>query len=158
MNESNLFYRLFINFCVGVAIGMVVILLEYTAIGETAVSLKTLWYILVSGIVIGVVFEILFVNVFPLSGNHLRRNILWRNRMISAVVNAIIISVLGRVMLGTGNSMIFLLLLSIALCVAAIVVCGIISDIRYRHNIKEMNRRLNQLNSLTGTYDDTEGK
>ena len=80
---------------------------------------------------------------------------LWRNRFICALVNAVIVAVLGKVMLGTGSSLIFLLLLSVLLCLAAIIVIGIASDIRYRHAVSEMNRRLKQLNSLTGDNDVT---
>lgn len=158
MNESNTLYRLFINFCVTLAIGFIVLLAEYTALGEAAVDLKILWYIVASGVVVGLVFEVLFVNVFPLSGNHLRRNILWRNRMICAIVNAAIVSILGKIMLGSGLSLTFLLLMSIALCVVAVIIGGIISDIRSKRSIKEMNRRLQLLRNLKGAYDPTDGE
>ena len=155
MNENNLLYRLFINICVTVTLGLIVVLIEYLALGESVISTKILLYILASGMIVGLVFEGLFAQYLPLSGNHLRRNILWRNRLICALVNAVIVSVLGKVMLGTGSSLIFLLLLSVLLCLAAIIVIGIASDIRYRHAVSEMNRRLKQLNSLTGDNDVT---
>ena len=158
MNENNLLYRLFINICVSVTLGLLVLLLEYTALGESVISTKILLDILASGIVVGLVFEGLFAQYLPLSGNHLRRNILWRNRLICAVVNAVIVSVLGKVMLGAGSSLIFLLLLSVGLCIAAVIICGIISDIRYRHSISEMNRRLKQFNSVTGDADPSDGE
>ena len=158
MNENNLLYRLFINICVSVTLGLLVVLMEYMALGETAISSKILLYILVSGMIVGLVFEVLFAQYLPLSGNNLRRNILWRNRFICAVVNAVIVSVLGKVMLGSGLSLIFLLLLSVGLCIVAVIVGGIISDIRYRHSIVEMNRRLKQLNSLIGDADPTDGE
>ena len=158
MNENHLLYRLFINTCVSVSLGLLVVLLEYTAMGESVISTKILLYILVSGTVVGLVFEGLFAEYLPLSGNHLRRNILWRNRLICAVVNAVIVSVLGKVMLGAGSSLVFLLLLSIGLCIVAILVAGILSDIRYRHSVSEMNRRLKQFNSVTGDADYTDGE
>lgn len=158
MNENNLLYRLFLNICVSVTLGLLVVLLEYTALGEGAISAKILWFILVSGTVVGLVFEILFAQYLPLSGNHLRRHILWRNRLICAVVNAVIVSVLGKVMLGSGSSLIFLLLLSVGLCIAAVIVGGIISDVRYRHSISEMNRRLKQLNSVIGDADSADSE
>ena len=153
MNESNLLYRVFINFCVTITIGFVVVLAEYAVMGEKSINLNILWSIFVSGAVIGIVFEALFANILPLSGNNLRRNILWRNRMICAFVNAIIVSVLGKVILGTGLNLWFLLIFSIALCVGAVIVGGLISDIRCRHSIKEMNRRLEQLKNVKGGYD-----
>ena len=158
MNENHLLYRLFINICVSVSLGLLVVLLEYTAMGESVISTKILLYILVSGTVVGLVFEGLFAEYLPLSGNHLRRNILWRNRLICAVVNAVIVSVLGKVMLGAGSSLVFLLLLSIGLCIVAILVAGILSDIRYRHSVSEMNRRLKQFNSVTGDADSPDGE
>lgn len=158
MNENNLLYRLFINICVSVTLGLLVVLLEYTALGESVISAKILLYILVSGIMVGLVFEGLFAQYLPLSGNHLRRNILWRNRLICALVNAVIVSVLGKVMLGSGLSLIFLLLLSVGLCIVAVIIGGIISDIRYRHSISEMNRRLKQFNSVTGDADSADGE
>ncbi len=158
MNENHLLYRLFINTCVSVSLGLLVVLLEYTAMGESVISTKILLYILVSGTVVGLVFEGLFAEYLPLSGNHLRRNILWRNRLICAVVNAVIVSVLGKVMLGAGSSLVFLLLLSIGLCIVAILVAGILSDIRYRHSVSEMNRRLKQFNSVTGDADSSDGE
>ena len=158
MNENHLLYRLFINTCVSVSLGLLVVLLEYTAMGESVISTKILLYILVSGTVVGLVFEGLFAEYLPLSGNHLRRNILWRNRLICAVVNAVIVSVLGKVMLGAGSSLVFLLLLSIGLCIVAIFVAGILSDIRYRHSVSEMNRRLKQFNSVTGDADSPDGE
>ncbi len=158
MNENHLLYRLFINTCVSVSLGLLVVLLEYTAMGESVISTKILLYILVSGTVVGLVFEGLFAEYLPLSGNHLRRNILWRNRLICAVVNAVIVSVLGKVMLGAGSSLVFLLLLSIGLCIVAILVAGILSDIRYRHSVSEMNRRLKQFNSVTGDADSPDGE
>ncbi len=158
MNENNLLYRLFINICVSVSIGLLVVLAEYSAIGADAVSTKILWYIIVSGTVVGLVFEGLFAQTLPLSGNNLKRNILWRNRIICAVVNAVIVSVLGKLMLGAGQSLVFLLFLSVGLCVIAVIVCGIISDIRYRNSITEMNRRLNQLNHLSGDSQTTDGE
>ena len=109
MNENNLLYRLFINICVSVTLGLIVVLMEYMALGETVISTKILLYILASGMIVGLVFEGLFAQYLPLSGNHLRRNILWRNRLICALVNAVIVSVLGKVMLGSGSSLIFLL-------------------------------------------------
>ena len=158
MNENHLLYRLFINTCVSVSLGLLVVLLEYTAMGESVISTKILLYILVSGTVGGLVFEGLVAEYLPLSGNHLRRNILWRNRLICAVVNAVIVSVLGKVMLGAGSSLVFLLLLSIGLCIVAILVAGILSDIRYRHSVSEMNRRLKQFNSVTGDADSPDGE
>ena len=158
MNENNLLYRLFINICVSVTLGLLVVLLEYTALGESAINTKILLFILVSGMTVGLVFEVLFAQYLPLSGNNLRRNILWRNLLICAVVNAVIVSVLGKVMLGAGSSLIFLLLLSVGLCIAAVIIGGIISDIRYRHSISEMNRRLKQFNSLTGDSDLSDGE
>ena len=158
MNENNLLYRLFINICVSVTLGLLVVLLEYTALGESVISAKILLYILVSGIMVGLVFEGLFAQYLPLSGNHLRRNILWRNRLICALVNAVIVSVLGKVMLGSGLSLIFLLLLSVGLCIVAVIIGGIISDIRYRHSISEMNRRLKQFKSVTGDADSADGE
>lgn len=158
MNENNFLYRLFINVCVSVTIGLFVILLEYTALGAETINTKILWYIIASGTLVGLVFEVLFVDVFPLSGNHLKRNILWRNRFISAIVNAIIISVLGKVMLGAGQSLIFLMLLSVGLCVVAVIIGGIISDIRYRHSVSEMNRRLKQFNSIQGNHHTPDGE
>ena len=158
MNENNLLYRLFINICVSVTLGLLVVLMEYMALGEGVISTKILLYILASGMIVGLVFEVLFAQYLPLAGNHLRRNILWRNRFICAVVNAVIVSVLGKVMLGSGLSLIFLLLLSVGLCIVAVIVGGIISDIRYRHSIVEMNRRLKQLNSLIGDADPTDGE
>ncbi|MBO5648279.1 MAG: hypothetical protein J6S76_00015 [Clostridia bacterium] len=155
MNENNLLYRIFLNACVSVTIGLIVVLLEYTALGESTIQANILWYILASGTVVGLVYEGLFSELLPLSGNHLRRHVLWRNRFICALVNAVIVAVLGKVMLGTGSSLIFLLLLSVLLCLAAIIVIGIASDIRYRHAVSEMNRRLKQLNSLTGDNDVT---
>ena len=158
MNENNLLYRLFINVCVSVTLGLLVVLLEYSAMGESAIGTKILMFILVSGITVGLVFEVLFAQYLPLSGNHLRRNILWRNRLICAVVNAVIVSVLGKVMLGSGSSLIFLLLLTVGLCIVAVIISGIISDIRYRHSVNEMNRRLKQFNSLTGDADSPDGE
>ena len=158
MNEHNLLDRLFINVCVSVTIGLMVVLLEYTAMGADAVDTRILWYIIVSGAVVGLVFEVLFSNLLPLSGNHLRRHILWRNRFICALVNAVIVSVLGKVMLGAGSSLVFLLLLSVLLCIVAVIVIGILSDIRYRHSVSEMNRRLKQFNSLTGDADISDGE
>ena len=155
MNENNLLYRIFLNACVSVTIGLIVVLLEYTALGESTIQANILWYILASGTVVGLVYEGLFSELLPLSGNHLRRHVLWRNRFICALVNAVIVAVLGKVMLGTGSSLIFLLLLSVLLCLAAIIVIGIASDIRYRHAVSEMNRILKQLNSLTGDNDVT---
>jgi hypothetical protein len=61
-------------------------------------------------------------------------------------------------MLGAGSSLIFLLLLSVGLCIVAVIIGGIISDIRYRHSISEMNRRLRQLNSVIGDADPTDGE
>ena len=153
MNENNLLYRLFLNICVSVTIGLIVVLFEYTALGDSAIQVNILWYILASGTVVGLVYEGLFSELLPLSGNHLRRHVLWRNRFICALVNAVIVAVLGKMMLGTGSSLIFFLLLSVLLCLAAIIIIGIASDIRYRHAINEMNRRLNQLNSVTGNND-----
>ena len=158
MNENNLLYRLFINICVTVTLGLIVVLMEYLALGESVISTKILLYILATGMIVGLVFEGLFAQYLPLSGNHLRRNILWRNRLICALVNAVIVSVLGKVMLGAGSSLIFLLLLSVGLCIVAVIIGGIISDIRYRHSISEMNRRLRQLNSVTGDADPTDGE
>ena len=158
MNENNLLYRLFINVCVSVTIGLLAVLLEYTAMGAEVINTKILWYIIATGAVVGLVFEVLFVDVFPQSGNHLRRNIIWRNRFISAVINAVIVSVLGKFMLGTGQSLIFLMLLSVVLCIAAVAIGGIISDIRYRHSVSEMNRRLEQFNSLSGNHDTRDGE
>ena len=158
MNENNLLYRLFINICVSVTLGLLVVLLEYAALGAAAIDTKILLFILVSGMTVGLVFEVLFAQYLPLSGNNLRRNILWRNRLICAVVNAVIVSVLGKFMLGSGSSLIFLLLLSVGLCIIAVIVGGIISDIRYRHSISEMNRRLKQFNSLTGDSDLSDGE
>ena len=158
MNENNLLYRLFINICVTVTLGLIVVFLESAALGEVAISSKIILYILVSGTVVGLTFEGLFAEFLPLSGNHLRRNILWRNRLICAVVNAVIVSVLGKVMLGSGSSLIFLLLLSVGLCIVAVIIGGVISDIRYRHSISEMNRRLKQFNSVTGDADPTDGE
>ena len=158
MNENNLLYRLFLNICVSVTIGLFVVLMEYTALGASAVDTRILWYIIVSGTVVGLVFEVLFANMLPLSGHHLRRNILWRNRFICALVNAVIVSVLGKVMLGSGTSLIFLMLLSVGLCIAAVLVGGIISDIRYRHSVSEMNRRLKQFNSLSGDHETPDGE
>ena len=57
MNENHLLYRLFINTCVSVSLGLLVVLLEYTAMGESVISTKILLYILVSGTVVGLVFE-----------------------------------------------------------------------------------------------------
>ena len=158
MNENNLLYRLFINICVTVTLGLIVVLMEYLALGESVISTKILLYILASGMIVGLVFEGLFAQYLPLSGNHLRRNILWRNRLICALVNAVIVSVLGKVMLGAGSSLIFLLLLSVGLCIVAVIIGGIISDFRYRHSISEMNRRLRQLNSVIGDADPTDGE
>ncbi len=158
MNENNLLYRLFINICVSVTIGLLVVVAEYSAVGATAVNTKILWYIIASGTVVGLVFEGLFAQTLPLSGNNLKRNVLWRNRLICAIVNAVIVSVLGKLMLGAGQSLVFLLLLSVALCIVAVIVCGIISDIRYRHSITEMNRRLEQLNSLSGDSNSADGE
>ena len=158
MNENNLLYRLFINICVSVTLGLIVVLMEYLALGETVISTKILLYILASGMIVGLVFEGLFAQYLPLSGNHLRRNILWRNRLICALVNAVIVSVLGKVMLGSGSSLIFLLLLSVGLCIVAVIIGGIISDVRYRHSISEMNRRLKQLNGIIGDADPSDGE
>ena len=158
MNENNLLYRLFINICVSVTLGLLVVLMEYMAMDESVISTKILLYILASGMIVGLVFEVLFAQYLPLSGNHLRRNILWRNRLICAIVNAVIVSVLGKVMLGSGSSLIFLLLLSIGLCIVAVIIGGIISDVRYRHSISEMNRRLKQFNSVIGDADPTDGE
>ena len=158
MNENNLLYRLFINICVTVTLGLIVVLMEYLALGESVISTKIQLYILASGMIVGLVFEGLFAQYLPLSGKHLRRNFLWRNRLICALVNAVIVSVLGKVMLGAGSSLIFLLLLSVGLCIVAVIIGGIISDIRYRHSISEMNRRLRQLNSVIGDADPTDGE
>ncbi len=158
MNENNLLYRLFINICVSVTIGLLVVLVEYSAIGADVINTKILWYIIASGTVVGLVFEGLFAQTLPLSGNNLKRNILWRNRFICAVVNAVIVSVLGKVMLGAGQSLVFLLLLSVGLCIIAVIVGGVISDLRYRRSISEMNRRLMQLNRLSGENNFQDGE
>lgn len=158
MNENNLLYRLFINICVSVTLGLVVVLMEYLALGDTVISTKILLYILASGMIVGLVFDGLFAQYLPLSGNHLRRNILWRNRLICALVNAVIVSVLGKVMLGSGSSLVFLLLLSVGLCIVAVIIGGIISDVRYRHSISEMNRRLKQLNGIIGDADPSDSE
>ena len=146
MNENNLIYRLFVNFCVCVTIGLLAVMAEYVYYGENAVSLQSLLYILVYGAIIGIVFEILFVEIFPISGGNLRRNIIWRNRFIAAIINALIVAILGRLMLGGDSGFSFLLLISISACLIAVIVVGIISDIQYRHSVREMNRRLMELN------------
>ena len=156
MNESNFLYRLFIDFCVTTVTGLLAVMVEYSFLGEDTVSTRTLWYVIVSGAVIAVVFELLFVNILPISGNNLNRNILWRNRLIAAVVNAVLVALLGKMMLGTGNFVI-LLLLTLGACIAAVLAAGVVSDIRYRHSIREMNRRLQQLNSITGVHSESEG-
>ena len=113
--------------------------------------------VVVSGAVVGSTVELLFVNILPISGNNLKRNILWRNRLIAALVNAVLAAVLGRFMLGAGNLFV-LFLIAVAACVIAVLVAGVISDIRYRHSIEEMNRRLKQLNSITGGHTGTDGE
>ena len=60
MNENNLLYRLFINICVSVTLGLIVVLMEYLALGENVISTKILLYILASGMIVGLVFEGLF--------------------------------------------------------------------------------------------------
>ena len=72
MNENNLLYRLFINICVSVTLGLLVVLLEYAALGAAAIDTKILLFILVSGMTVGLVFEVLFAQYLPLSGNNLR--------------------------------------------------------------------------------------
>ena len=42
MNENNLLYRLFINICVTVTLGLIVVLMEYLALGESVISTKIL--------------------------------------------------------------------------------------------------------------------
>ncbi len=153
MNETKPLYRLFINFCISVALGLLVLLLEYTVLGVGETDTKILWYMVASGAAISVTLELVFSDFIPLSGNQVRHRILWRNRLIAAVVNAVIIAVLGKLMLGYASSFILLLALSVGLCVAAVVVAGILSDIRYKHSVKEMNRRLKQLSELTGDTD-----
>ena len=157
MNESNLLYRLFIDFCVTTVLGLLAVLVEYSLTGEGAVSMRILWYVIVSGAVVGSTVELLFVNILPISGNHLKRNVLWRNRLIAALVNAVLAAVLGRFMLGAGNLFV-LFLIAVAACVIAVLIAGVISDIRYRHSIEEMNRRLKQLNSITGGHTGTDGE
>lgn len=157
MNESNLLYRLFIDFCVTTVLGLLAVLVEYSLTGEGAVSMRILWYVIVSGAVVGSTVELLFVNILPISGNNLKRNVLWRNRLIAALVNAVLAAVLGRFMLGAGNLFV-LFLIAVAACVIAVLVAGVISDIRYRHSIEEMNRRLKQLNSITGGHTGTDGE
>lgn len=157
MNESNLLYRLFIDFCVTTVLGLLAVLVEYSLTGEGAVSMRILWYVIVSGAVVGSTVELLFVNILPISGNNLKRNVLWRNRLIAALVNAVLAAVLGRFMLGAGNLFV-LFLIAVAACVIAVLISGVISDIRYRHSIEEMNRRLKQLNSITGGHTGTDGE
>ena len=157
MNESNLLYRLFIDFCVTTVLGLLAVLVEYSLTGESAVSMRILWYVIVSGAVVGSTVELLFVNILPISGNNLKRNVLWRNRLIAALVNAVLAAVLGRFMLGAGNLFV-LFLIAVAACVIAVLIAGVISDIRYRHSIEEMNRRLKQLNSITGGHTGTDGE
>ena len=157
MNESNLLYRLFIDFCVTTVLGLLAVLVEYSLTGEGAVSMRILWYVIVSGAVVGSTVELLFVNILPISGNNLKRNVLWRNRLIAALVNAVLAAVLGRFMLGAGNLFV-LFLIAVAACVIAVLIAGVISDIRYRHSIEEMNRRLKQLNSITGGHTGTDGE
>ena len=157
MNESNLLYRLFIDFCVTTVLGLLAVLVEYSLTGESAVSMRILWYVIVSGAVVGSTVELLFVNILPISGNNLKRNVLWRNRLIAALVNAVLAAVLGRFMLGAGNLFV-LFLIAVAACVIAVLISGVISDIRYRHSIEEMNRRLKQLNSITGGHTGTDGE
>ena len=156
MNENNLFYRLFINFCVSTTVGVIAVTLEYLFSGVAAVSIATLGYIFCAGAAVGIVFEVLFVNVFPLSGNHLKRSVLWRNRLIAAVVNAALVSLLGKLMLGTSSGLLVLMLVSIFACVIAVVTVSLIADVRYRHSIKEMNRRLMQLNGVVSQNDITD--
>lgn len=158
MNENNLLYRLFINFCVTTMLGLIMVLLEYTFMGEKTISTKILWYIAASGVIVSLVFEFLFVNVLPLTGNNLKPNILWRNRLISAVVNAVIVSVLGKMILGTKFSFIFLLALSVVFGIAAVIVGGIISDIRNKRSIAEMNRRLKLLNGVKDSYETSDSE
>ena len=157
MNENNTLYRLFINFCVTTVIGLLAVILEYSLIGEGSVAIRTLWYVIVSGAVIGIVFEVLFVNILPLSGGDIKRNVLWRNRVIAAVVNAVIVAVLGKMMLGSGNILI-LLLISILVFVAAVIISGLVSDRSYRRSIAEMNRRLKELNSTSGGHREVDGE
>lgn len=157
MNESNLLYRLFIDFCVTTVLGLLAVLVEYSLTGEGAVSMRILWYVIVSGAVVGSTVELLFVNILPISGNNLKRNILWRNRLIAALVNAVLAAVLGRFMLGAGNLFV-LFLIAVAACVVAVLIAGVISDIRYRRSVEEMNRRLKQLNSITGGHTGTDGE
>ncbi|MBQ3066135.1 MAG: hypothetical protein IJC98_07860 [Clostridia bacterium] len=158
MNDGNRLYRVLLNMCVSVAIGFFAVLLEYTMLEMTMIDVRILWYIIVSGFCIGLVFEFLFSTWLPLSGNHLKRNVIWRNRLISAVVNAVIVSVLGKLMLGAGTGLIVLILISVSVCVIAVLVVGVLSEIRYRHSIEEMNRRIKQLNSLSGYRDSADAE
>ena len=157
MNESRLPYRLFINFSVTTVIGLLAILISFTVQGISEISLRTVWFVPASAAVISVMFEVLFVNIFPISEKGLKRNILWRNRLIAAVVNAVLVAILGHMMLGI-DSLLRLLLISVGACVVAVIIAAVLSELRHKIAVKEMNRRLQQLNGVKGDCDLSDGE
>ena len=156
MNESRLPYRLFINFSVTTVIGLLALLISFTVQGVSEISVQTIWFVPASAAVISVMFEVLFVNIFPISEKGLKRNILWRNRLIAAVVNAVLVAILGHMMLGIDS--LLLLLISVGACVVAVIIATILSELRHKIAVKEMNRRLQQLNGIKGDCDLSDGE
>ncbi|MBO4229857.1 MAG: hypothetical protein J5938_05875 [Clostridia bacterium] len=156
MNESRLPYRLFINFSVTTVIGLLALLISFTVQGVSEISVQTIWFVPASAAVISVMFEVLFVNIFPISEKGLKRNILWRNRLIAAVVNAVLVAILGHMMLGIDS--LLLLLISVGACVVAVIIAAILSELRHKIAVKEMNRRLQQLNGIKGDCDLSDGE
>ncbi len=150
MSEKNLGYRVFITFCVVMAVGVIVLLAEYMVLGYRLIDISVLWSLVLTGLIVSLVTELIYHKYFPISGHHLKRNVIWRNRIICSIINAFVVVVVGKFVLGGGFSLPILAVISFVFGLIAIVVSNVIIDRIYMRSVREMNRRLSQMNNAIG--------
>ena len=124
-------------------------------LGYRLIDISVLWSLVLTGLIVSLATELIYHKYFPISGHHLKRNVIWRNRIICAVINAFVVVVVGKLVLGGGFSLPILAVISFVFGLAAIVISNVIIDRIYMRNVREMNRRLSQMNNVIG---DTTGE
>ena len=132
------------------AVGVIVLLAEYMMLGYRLIDISVLWSLVLTGLIVSLATELIYHKYFPISGHHLKRNVIWRNRIICAVINAFVVVVVGKFVLGGGFSLPVLAVISFVFGLAAIVISNVIIDRIYMRNVREMNRRLSQMNNVIG--------
>lgn len=149
MSEKNLGYRVLLPFAWSWQWALCLACRIY-GLGYRLIDISVLWSLVLTGLIVSLVTELIYHKYFPISGHHLKRNVIWRNRIICSIINAFVVVVVGKFVLGGGFSLPILAVISFVFGLIAIVVSNVIIDRIYMRSVREMNRRLSQMNNAIG--------